>query len=135
MINENIKKWIVKALEDLRIAQHEIAFPDDEISTSPVCFHCQQVVEKLLKAYLISKGIEFSKTHDLEHLLHLCERADGKFGNLHVANLTFYAVEARYPDEFYIPTVDEVRECLGIALLFKNFVPRKLGMDEKDVNL
>lgn len=33
-----------------------------------VCFHCQQCVEKLLKAVLCEAGIAFPKTHDLEDL-------------------------------------------------------------------
>ena len=79
MIDENIKRWIVKALEDYTIVVHELRFPDEEISTSPICFHCQQVVEKLLKAYLISKNTDFEKTHDLEHLLDLCSEDDLEF--------------------------------------------------------
>lgn len=36
-----------------------------------VCFHCQQAVEKYLKARLEEAAIHFPKTHDLESLLHL----------------------------------------------------------------
>jgi len=46
---------------------------EEEIVTDAVCFHCQQAVEKLLKAYLISKNVEFGRIHDLETLLKLGE--------------------------------------------------------------
>ena len=36
-----------------------------------VCFHCQQSVEKYLKARLEEAAISFPKTHDLENLLML----------------------------------------------------------------
>jgi len=34
-----------------------------------ICFHCQQCAEKMMKAYLIKKDIEFAKTHSLSYLL------------------------------------------------------------------
>ena len=134
MIGENTKKWIVKAMEDYRIAGHELTFPDEDIATSPVCFHCQQVTEKLLKAYLIAKHIDFEKTHDLEHLLELCIEQEIEFKNLDVGNLTSYAVEARYPDEFYIPSVEEAKKCFEIASRVKNFIFKKLNIhNSKDL--
>lgn len=132
MIDENIKKWIIKAMEDYRIAEHELSFPEEEISTGPVCFHCQQTVEKLLKAYLVTKKIDFEKTHDLEFLLKLCATQDKDFENVSVGNLTDYAVEVRYPDEFYIPSVEEARECFEIASKIKDFVLYKMGIRKKE---
>jgi HEPN domain-containing protein len=133
MIDEGVKKWIVKAMEDFKIANHELGFPKDEVSTGPVCFHCQQVVEKLLKAYLVSKNIDFEKTHDLEFLLELCVRQEDDFEKLNIGNLMFYAIEVRYPDEFYIPSLKEARECFEIAGKIKDFVFKKLGIKDKDL--
>ncbi len=133
MIDDYIKKWLIKALEDFKVAKHELDLPDNEIATGAVCFHCQQFVEKFLKAYLISKKIDFGKIHDLKFLLELCSQQDSDFKKLNVGNLTFYAVEARYPDEFYIPTVDEARVCFRIALNVKGFVSKKLGISEMDI--
>jgi hypothetical protein len=39
-------------------------------------FHCQQAVEKLLKAWLSLGGIAFPRTHDLRLLLQLVEDID-----------------------------------------------------------
>lgn len=36
-------------------------------------FHCQQAIEKYLKALLASRDIVFPKTHDIAHLAELCE--------------------------------------------------------------
>jgi len=126
MNDEYIQKWIIKAKNDFKIAGHELAQPDDEMVTDAVCFHCQQAVEKLLKAYLVSKNIEFGKTHNLEFLLELCKKQDPDFEKLNVGNLSFYAVEIRYPDEFYIPSLAEAKECFKIASVARGFMLRKL---------
>jgi HEPN domain len=42
-------------------------------------FHCQQAVEKLLKAVLAAKGVAFRRTHDLEALFGLLENAGAPF--------------------------------------------------------
>lgn len=133
MSNENIRNWIIKAIEDFNISKHELSFPEDEISTGPVCFHCQQLVEKLLKAYLVSKNIDFTWTHDLEFLLELCLRQDSDFEELNIGNLKSYAVEVRYPDEFYVPSIEEAQECFKIAELVKSFIFKKLDINEKDL--
>jgi HEPN domain-containing protein len=133
MIEEYIKQWVVKAMEDYKIAKHELSFPENEISTGPVCFHCQQVVEKMLKAYLVSKNIDFRKTHNLETLLKLCSEQDSQFKSLTLGNLTDYAIEVRYPEDFYIPSVKEARECFKLASEIKDFVLGKLGIKENEV--
>ena len=133
MIDESIKKWIVKAMEDFKIVSHELTFPENEISTGPVCFHCQQVVEKLLKAFLVLRNTDFGKTHDSVFLLELCAQHAPDFRKLNVGNLRFYAVDVRYPDEFYIPAVEEARECFSIAKNVKEFIFGKLGITDKDL--
>ncbi len=40
--------------------------------------------------------------------------------------LTRYAVEVRYPDEFYIPSIEEAKEAVEIAKKVKSFIRRKL---------
>jgi HEPN domain-containing protein len=118
--------WLHKAEEDLRMA--ELALGQDHPLTSSACFHCQQCAEKYLKALLIRRNIKFPPTHDLGSLVSklielfpesedLRERAE---------ELTEYAVEVRYPDDFYTPTVREAREALSVAISIKEFCLSKL---------
>lgn len=58
-----VKKWIIKALNDYKTAERLINLPKEEIITDTLCFHCQQTVEKLLKAFLVNAGIKFGKSH------------------------------------------------------------------------
>jgi HEPN domain-containing protein len=133
MIDEDIKKWLVKALNDLKVAVHELNLSEDEMTTDAVCFHCQQAVEKLLKAYLVYKNVDFGKTHQLELLLELCSEQDTEFKKLYIGNLSDYAVEIRYPETFYIPSLEEAKECFEIASKVKEFVLKKLEIKEEDL--
>jgi len=62
-----INGWIEKAERDLEVAKREISLPKP--FTDIICFHAQQSVEKIMKAYLIYLDIEFQKTHDIEDLV------------------------------------------------------------------
>jgi len=132
-MKENIKRWIIKALEDLKIAKHELTFPEKEIASGPVCFHCQQAIEKLLKAYLVFKNTEFGKTHDLIYLLELCAKHDKDFKNQNIGNLNNYSVDIRYPDEFYTPTVKEAKAAYEIAQKIKEYILKKFNIKEDDL--
>ena len=51
-----VHQWISKAEEDLLVVEKLTEI--EVFATSSVCFHCQQAVEKYLKAFLISNGID-----------------------------------------------------------------------------
>jgi HEPN domain-containing protein len=57
MMDDEVKGWLIKAESDFRVIEHELKLPDDEIVKDAVCFHCQQAVEKYLKAFLIHHKI------------------------------------------------------------------------------
>lgn len=128
-MNDIVNNWIKKALEDLKVAEHELSLDEKQMVTSAICFHSQQAVEKLLKAYLTSKNIKVGKTHDIAYLLQLCINQDSDFlelKKLNVDQLTFYAVEIRYPDDFYIPSMKEAKDSYELAVVVKEFIVKKL---------
>ncbi len=127
-IEEFVRKWIIKAENDIKVANQLIE--TDEIITEAVCFHCQQAVEKYLKAFLIYHEVKFPKTHDISFLIEKCKTIDKDFDMLYEYDadfLTEFGVEIRYPDEFYIPSEDEAKRCLNIALKVRRFVRDKIG--------
>jgi len=131
-MDEQVRRWLLKGREDFKVAKHELSFPEDEISTEAVCFHCQQFVEKSLKAYLVSKGIGFGKTHDLTYLAKLGSEFEPAFLKFDFERLINYAVEVRYPDDFYTPPAEEAREAFELAKTVKEFVFQKLGITDRD---
>ncbi|MBI4330534.1 MAG: HEPN domain-containing protein [Chloroflexi bacterium] len=128
-MDERVKKWLIKGMEDITTIEHELRLPEDEVVTSTVCFHAQQAAEKFLKAFLVSKKMDFGKTHNLDFLLSLCSKQDSDFRAIDVGSLSFYGVEVRYPDEFYIPSFQEARTSFDIASRVKEFVFKKLGVE------
>ncbi len=63
------------------------------------CFLAQQCAEKYLKARLEEAGMTFPKTHELLRLLTLVTQVEPSWRVLqpHLAALSDYAVELRYP--------------------------------------
>lgn len=86
-----------KAGGDLRAAA---ALRDAGLDDELVGFHAQQAVEKAAKAVLVLAGVEIPRTHDIERVLTLAERAGHELPAM-VAEagwLTPWAVEFRYDE-------------------------------------
>jgi HEPN domain-containing protein len=127
MIPDLVQKWLEKAEHDLKIGGDELL--TENPATDMICFHMQQGVEKYLKAFLVFRGAEIQKTHNLSLIIEDCSALDTDFRKLFALNtdrLTDYAVEARYPDDFYMPTTEETRKAQETALAVKRFVLDKI---------
>ncbi len=123
-----VARWLLKAKHDWSAAQ-KVLFPDGE-ETDVAAFHCQQAVEKTLKAYLVSRGVAFEKVHDLGHLLDHCTGVDGEFDSLRdgVEPLTLYAIAFRYPGPAD-PSRQDVESALQIVAQVWAFVTQRLDHD------
>ncbi len=109
------RQWLAKAKNDLLNADNNLR--SEIIPYDTVCFHSQQAAEKLLKAYLVARGVQPPLTHDLLLLLEEILRYDADAETLRddLALLMPYAVGARYPDEFFTPTPEDAREARQAA--------------------
>jgi len=125
-INRLVAQWLRIAERDLLTARQGLEAK--EIISETVCYHLQQAVEKYLKAYLVRHQIEFSKTHNIMLLLNLCATIDAAFlTELADADmLTDYAVEIRYPDDWYEPGMEETELALELTLKVRDFVLKRL---------
>lgn len=68
------------------------------VTDAIVGFHCQQAVEKAMKAVLAAAGADFPFTHDLGGLVELCEAAGAPVPSelSNVDRLTPYGARLRY---------------------------------------
>ena len=123
---EYINNWLFRAREDISVMQN-LEQAGIEYYTSTICFHAQQAVEKYLKAVLILNDIDFPRTHDVDYLLLECQNIDKTNFMFDFKSLTEFGVSVRYPDDFYIPGLNETKEYLEIALEVKETVERLLG--------
>jgi len=119
---EAVKQWLAKADSDW--ATVEILMASDHCPTETVCFHCQQYVEKLLKAFLTLKGIEAPKTHDLRRLIQLASPSEPKLADLADASdaLTVHGVQSRYPGDFWQVETAEMKRLYELSRKFADIL-------------
>ena len=99
-MNDLVLEWITVAEGDFRYALLGLK-TKDALVYNGVCFHCQQCIEKYLKALLVREQIYFEKKHDLIYLLDLLLPTDPtmEFFREELKMLTDYAVDIRYPGD------------------------------------
>src|SRR5437879_534671 len=104
---------LTKAAHDLRAAEIGI---ENEAPLDTVAFHLQQCVEKLIKAFLNWKQVQYPKTHALGALLDLSSphQPDLETFRQRLLAMGSYAVEMRYDDEVY-PTDEEITAGIQVA--------------------
>lgn len=132
---KEIGQWIIKGDHDLGTAKITYLYIPEYLDT--VTFHCQQAVEKYLKAYLIFLSTPFKFTHDLVYLLDLITQIDSDFYEYYetVSELQGYAIEVRYPNETIFLSNEKVEKALMIARNVRELVTLKMNItiDYNDV--
>lgn len=121
-----LKNWLVKAEHDLLTTQKLVE--DKEPLTDIICFHCQQAIEKYLKAFLIFNDREVEKTHDINGLIEEAGDIDKIFNTIDLKDLNWYAVKVRYPDEFYMPPLEDAKDYINIAQAVKDLAESKIKL-------
>ena len=109
------REWLEKVGLDLRGAAVDLGAEPPLVEDA--LFHCQQAVEKSLKAFLIWHDTPFRKTHSLEELGRECCAIDPTLGSVvdEAVPLTEYAWAFRYPGEAPAPDTEEGGSSLRIA--------------------
>lgn len=83
-------------------------------------------MEKYLKAFLIAKGVDIRRTHNIEFLLAECGEIDSDFSLIDPKDLNDFGVDIRYPGDLYVPSDEETLDHKQIALNVKELVEQKL---------
>ncbi|MFA5815735.1 MAG: HEPN domain-containing protein [Bacteroidales bacterium] len=128
--SELILDWINKADHDLGSAKIIYLHLPDYFDT--IAFHCQQAVEKYIKAILVHREIEFDRSHDLIYLLELLPEdiqvTTEQFKK--AASLNGFSVQIRYPNKIILLTKEELEEAIAISLEFRAFATVQVGINE-----
>ena len=112
---DEVRAWLLKAGGDLLSAR--ILVGHSALVLGPAAFHCQQAVEKTLKAFLVWRSMPFEKVHSLVYLMDLCEAKEPGFADLREETemLSPYAIEVRYPGEMLEISPEDARKALMAA--------------------
>jgi len=110
-----IQEWLTKARHDLDTARVISAQLPDYYDM--IAFHCQQSIEKSLKAYLIFLGIEFKPAHDLGYLVDLIGIKENSFETYYLKadEISRYAVQIRYPDSIVELSNQQIHDAMNMA--------------------
>jgi HEPN domain-containing protein len=112
---ETAREWLAKASSDWLAI--EILSGHSDCPRETVCFHCQQYVEKLLKALLTLHGIEAPRTHFLRRLIQLSSPLASNLSQFadRADSLSAHAVQTRRPDDWREVGESEMREMVELA--------------------
>lgn len=121
-----LAQWIEKVNHDLIAAA--LIIDSNPIILDIACFHCQQAIEKFLKAFLLFHETELIKTHNLNILLKNSAGIDDDFMKVDIMDLNQFAVRSRYPDQYISPELSVAKEYYQIAVQVKEMVIDKMKL-------
>lgn len=119
-----VESWLNKAEHDLITIQRLLEI--EPVILDNACFHCQQAIEKYLKAYLIYNGLDIERTHNIIALLDQCANFDPVFGTIDPLDINAYAVQGRYPDSNLMPSKEEAESYYQLALEIKSLIKERI---------
>lgn len=125
-LEKQVSKWIEIAEEDLILAKHALTLKSN-IPYRLIAYHAQQCAEKYLKAFLVSRLIDFPYTHNIEMLVDLCESVVKiKLQLKDIFILSQYATAKRYPGEYRKIKNEDATESIKLAELTKQVISELL---------
>ncbi len=125
--DELINEWIDKADHDLGSAKLIYLHIPKYFDT--IAFHCQQAVEKYLKAILVFYDLDFKRSHNLVYLLDLlsCKIEIDEQTYDKAILLNGFSVQIRYPDKSIYLTKEELEISIQTAEDFQAFAKSTTG--------
>lgn len=120
------REWLRHARSNLARCRGDRPLP--EVLFEDLCFDAQQAAEKAIKALLIDKAVDFRFVHDIGELLLTLEKSGVAIPSTirDAAELTEFAVEARYPGPFEPVTEDEWKRAVALAETVVSWVEKQI---------
>lgn len=127
---QEIDRWIEFAERDVHVAQITLK----ENVYHDTCFHAQQAIEKVLKAFILWKTGKVPRQHLISRLAKLTQEASlTKRFHKELAFLDQFYIPTRYPDAFPgslpegLPTKEDGQKALDYAQQIVDFIKEKLN--------
>ena len=122
------RRWLAYARSDLALARE--GRHSEDVFLEALCYHCQQAVEKSLKAVLIAHGIDFPRTHNVGTLAELVPDAAALPDSVPddaLRGLSAYAILSRYPGDLEDVSEADYEEALDVASHVVEWAGRDVG--------
>lgn len=116
-MNENAKRWLKFAKEDLEVAETILGAE----YYNQTCFHSQQSVEKVIKAIISEMGKTPPRTHSITDLLSLIPSSWFSEYRQELVKFDDFYIPTRYPDAlpgtlpYGLPGKKEAEKALDLA--------------------
>ena len=128
--DDHIKEWVDKADHDLGSAKLIFLHIPNYFDT--IAFHCQQAVEKYIKAILVFYEIDFQRSHNLIYLLDLLSKkleiSEDRYDKAILLN--GFSVQIRYPDKIIFLSNEELATAIAITQDFRAFAVGLIGIED-----
>ncbi len=124
--------WLQRARSNLAIAK---TGKREDVLLEDLCFEAQQAAEKALKALLIYLGDTYPRTHAFTLLIACLEFHQEVPDEIReVIELSDYAVQMRYPGDYYPVSDDEYARAVELAGRMLDWVCLQIATrEESDV--
>ena len=130
VLRDLVRQWFAKAELDYCAAERLVK--DPEPLREIIAFHCQQAVEKYIKAILVYCEIDFQRSHNLIYLLDLLtgklEISEDRYDKAILLN--GFSVQIRYPDKTIYLSNEELATAIEIAQDFRVFAVELIGIKD-----
>ena len=121
--------WLIRAQSNLQLAK---TGKKKDIVYEDLCFEAQQSAEKALKALLIYFRGNFPKVHSFNVLLNHLQKHVGIPKYIQdVLELSDYAVQARYPGDYFPVTKEEYKKAVKISQKILLWVKKTIKEEQK----
>jgi HEPN domain-containing protein len=121
-------RWLAYARSDLALAREGRG--SEEILLESLCYHCEQAVEKSLKAVLIARAVDFPRTHNLGILADLLPGSAALSATISddlLRGLSAYAILSRYPGDVEDVSETDYERALEVASQVVEWAGRQVG--------
>lgn len=134
MESKEILNSMKSTLANLRVAEHEMCRPHEDVMAMSVCFNARQSMMEMMKLYLLSNSVNPVEWNSLDDLLIQCNILDEQFSSIDLSEVGCKSCNKKNFHGVYCISTDKVSECMGVANKLKFIILEKMNINENEIN-
>jgi hypothetical protein len=133
MISSKIKYSLKGAITGLRLAEHELDRPDEDVVTMSVCLSAKASMDAFMRQYLISRSVIPDAKLSLTELIALCAAQDARFGHISLEKVMCNHLDHKECESRYCLSTRAVKDCVKAARQLKRLVLEAMNLSEAEL--